>query len=92
MAAARIYALLLLVHAFMGNASLLYAKDNWVSIRTRNFLLVGNTSEGNIRNVGLKFEQFRHVFSRLYNLPPDSPYSSTVIIFKNESSFCYYGG
>ena len=41
MAVARIYSLLFLVHAFMGNASLLCAKDNWVSIRTRNFLLSG---------------------------------------------------
>ena len=87
MAIVRFFSLLFLIQAFIGNASLLCAKDNWISIRTRNFLLVGNTSEGNIRNVGLRFEQFRDAFSRLFNLPPDSPYSTTVVVFKNEISF-----
>ncbi|MFN8008320.1 MAG: tetratricopeptide repeat protein [Terriglobia bacterium] len=69
------------------NTLLLHAKDNWMSLQTRNFLLVGNTSEGNLRNVAMKFEQFRDTFSRLFKMPPEPPYPGTVIVFKNESSF-----
>jgi len=35
------------------------AKDSWVSVRSKNFLLVGNASEKEIRQVALRLEQFR---------------------------------
>ncbi len=41
------------------------AKDSWTSVRSKNFLLVGNASEKEIRQVGMRLEQFRDVFSRL---------------------------
>ena len=40
-----------------------YAKDTWVSVRSNNFFLVGNASEKEIRQVAVRLEQFRNVFS-----------------------------
>jgi tetratricopeptide (TPR) repeat protein len=64
------------------------AKDNWTSVRTRNFLLVGNGSEKEIRQVATKLEQFRDVFTRLFaGAKFNSPVPTTVIVFKNQSSY-----
>src|SRR5437867_7931696 len=65
-----------------------WAKDNWVSVRSKNFLLVGNASEKDIRQVAIRLEQFREVFSRLFTtLNVNSPVPTTVIVFKNEDSY-----
>lgn len=64
------------------------AKDTWTSVRSKNFLLVGNASEKNIRQVGVRLEQFREVFSRLFTtLNVNSPVPTTVIVFKNDDSY-----
>ncbi len=65
-----------------------FAKDTWTSVRSKNFLLVGNASEKNIRQVGVRLEQFREVFSRLFTtLNVNSPVPTTVIVFKNDDSY-----
>jgi len=64
------------------------AKDTWTSVRSKNFLLVGNASEKDIRRVGVRLEQFREVFSRLFTtLNVNSPVPTTVIVFKNDDSY-----
>ena len=64
------------------------AKDTWVSVRTKNFFMLGNASEKDIRKVGLKLEQFREVFTRLFpKMKFNTPVPTTVIVFKNDSSF-----
>jgi Tfp pilus assembly protein PilF len=64
------------------------AKDTWVSVRSRNFLLVGNASEKEIRKVGRQLEQFRDVFSRLFTeMNLTSPVPTTVVVFKSDSSY-----
>ena len=64
------------------------AKDKWTSVRSKNFLLLGNASEKDIRQVGVRLEQFREVFSRLFtSLKIDSPVPTTVIVFKNDDSY-----
>ena len=64
------------------------AKDKWTSVRSKNFLLLGNASEKEIRQVGVRLEQFREVFSRLFtSLKVDSPVPTTVIVFKNDESY-----
>lgn len=63
------------------------AKDTWTSVRSKNFLLVGNASEKEIRQVGVRLEQFREVFSRLFTtMNVNSPVPTTVIVFKNDDS------
>ena len=65
-----------------------FAKDNWVSVRSKNFFLVGNASEKEIRQVGIRLEQFREVFSRLFTRANfNSPVPTTVIVFKSDSSY-----
>jgi tetratricopeptide (TPR) repeat protein len=64
------------------------AKDTWISVRTKNFLLVGNAGEKDIRKVGLKLEQFREVFTRLFpKMRFNTPVPTTVIVFKSDSSY-----
>jgi len=64
------------------------AKDAWVSVRTKNFSLVGNAGEKEIRKVGLKLEQFREVFTLLFpTIRFNTPVPTTVIVFKNHSSY-----
>ena len=64
------------------------AKDTWTSVRSKNFLLVGNASEKDIRQVGVRLEQFREVFARLFTtMNVNSPVPTTVIVFKNDASY-----
>ncbi|HKS08102.1 MAG TPA: tetratricopeptide repeat protein [Pyrinomonadaceae bacterium] len=64
------------------------AKDNWVSVRTKNFFMIGNAGEKEIRQVGLRLEQFREVFTRLFpNMRFNTPVPTTVVVFKSHSSY-----
>ena len=64
------------------------AKDTWTSVRSKNFFLLGNASEKEIRQVGVRLEQFREVFSRLFSkINFSSPVPTTVIVFKSDSSY-----
>jgi tetratricopeptide (TPR) repeat protein len=64
------------------------AKESWISVRSENFTLVGNASEGEIREVAARLEQYRSVLARLL---PGSETSltlpTTVIVFKNDEAF-----
>jgi tetratricopeptide (TPR) repeat protein len=64
------------------------AKDNWVSVRTKNFFLIGNGSEKDIRQVALKLEQFREAFTILFpKIRFNTPVPTTVVVFKSQSSY-----
>jgi FimV-like protein len=64
------------------------AKDTWTSVRSKNFLLLGNASEKDIQKVGIRLEQFREVFQSLFTtLKVSSLVPTTVIVFKNEESY-----
>ena len=64
------------------------AKDTWTSVKSKNFLLIGNASEKDIKQVALRLEQFRDVFSRLFpKLKVNSLVPTTVVVFKNDSSY-----
>lgn len=64
------------------------AKDNWVSIRTKNFFLIGNGSEKDVRQVALKLEQFREAFTILFpKIRFNTPVPTTVVVFKSKSSY-----
>ncbi len=78
----------LFVLAIVCQNSSVSAKDTWTSIRSKNFSLIGNVSEKDLRQVGVRLEQFREVFSRLFTKTNiSSPVPTTVIVFKSDSSY-----
>src|SRR5262249_51938821 len=61
------------------------------SIRSRNFLLVGNASEAEMRRVGRTLEEFRSALAMMFpkmDQPPSVP--TTILIFKNDESLKPY--
>src|SRR5438093_7692512 len=65
-----------------------YAADKWISLRSKNFLLVGNASESQIRRVGRNLEEFRAAFGQLFPaITQKNPPPITVIVFKDDNSF-----
>ena len=42
------------------------AKDTWTKIRSKNFTVIGNTGERDIRKLAANLEEFRHVISLLF--------------------------
>jgi tetratricopeptide (TPR) repeat protein len=63
------------------------AKDNWISLRTKNFNIVSNGDERDTRQLALKLEQFRMIISRLTNTSLVAPVPITVVVFKSDGSF-----
>ena len=64
------------------------AKDTWVGVRSKNFYLIGNASEKEVRQVASRLEQFREAFIHLFpNLNFNSPVPTTVVVFKSDSSY-----
>jgi len=64
------------------------AKDEWLQIKTKNFNLIGNASEKEIRRVGIKLEQFRETFRLLFSGSKlDAPIPTNVLVFKSDSSY-----
>jgi tetratricopeptide (TPR) repeat protein len=57
-------------------------------MRSKNFYLVGNASEKDIRQVATRLEQFRDAFTRLFTKANfNSPIPTTVVVFKNDDSY-----
>ena len=66
----------------------LAAVDSWISFRSRNLLVIGNTGEKDLRQVGIRLEQFRQVVSQAFPaVGKDSPVPTTVIVFKDDVSY-----
>lgn len=67
------------------------AKDTWTSVRTKNFFLIGNASEKDIRRVATRLEQFRDVFTRLFpEVKFNDPVPTTVVVFKSDGAYKPY--
>jgi len=65
-----------------------FAADKWLSVRSKNFLLVGNASESAIRRVGRDLEEFRAGFGTLFPaIVQQAPPPITVVVFKDDASF-----
>lgn len=64
------------------------AKDEWIQIKSKNFLLIGNATEKDIRKVGTRLEEFRETFRLLFpKMSVTSQVPINVIVFKNASSY-----
>jgi len=64
------------------------AKDEWLRVRSKNFNLLGNASEKDIRKVATKLEQFRETFRQLFNQNNlNSATPTNVVVFKNSAAY-----
>src|SRR5215475_10780972 len=68
-----------------------FGADKWLSIHTKNFLLVGTASEADIRRVGRTLEEFRSAISMLFpKMEQTSSVPTTILVFKNDESLKPY--
>src|SRR5215831_6803544 len=64
------------------------AKDTWIKVQSKNFTLVGNASEKDVRLVATRLEQFRDVMIKLLSKAEfNSPVPITVVVFKSTASY-----
>lgn len=64
------------------------AKDSWVRVQTKNFTLISNTSESELRKVAIKLEQFRMSISIIFpKTKLATPIPTTVILFRTDDAF-----
>jgi tetratricopeptide (TPR) repeat protein len=86
----RIFYLTLLVCVIfsLGASASAFGKDTWINVRTKNFFLVGNASEKDIRLTATKLEQFRETFRLLF---PNAKFNQTiqtnVVVFKSDADY-----
>jgi Protein of unknown function (DUF1570) len=79
------FAVLLFTLLFSAQIS---AKDTWVNVRSKNFFLIGNASEKDIRGVATKLEQFRETFRLLFpKVKFSQSIQTNVVVFKNKSAY-----
>jgi len=79
---------LLCIGLFLSLSQSVEGKDEWIQVRSKNFFLIGNASEKDIRKVGTRLEQFRETFRQVFgstNLT--SPIPTNVVVFKSGSSY-----
>ncbi len=77
--------ILLIYSAMPGEAG---AKDAWVAVKSKNFYLIGNASEKDIRRVGTKLEQFRETFRLLFsNMKLTGAVPTNVVVFKDDGAY-----
>jgi tetratricopeptide (TPR) repeat protein len=80
-----------IITALVLSASVAHAADKWISIRSRNFVLVGNASESSIKRVARELEEFRAGLGTLFpSVNKPSPVGTTVLVFKDDASFRPY--
>jgi tetratricopeptide (TPR) repeat protein len=65
-----------------------FSKDQWTKVQSKNFTLVGNASESDMRKIAFKLEQFRQTLSLILRKASIStPVPTTVVLFKSDDSF-----
>jgi tetratricopeptide (TPR) repeat protein len=81
------FALLLVAFVF-STISFATPREEWITVKSKNFHLIGNAGEKEVRLVATKLEQFRETFRMLFpGLKVDSPTKTTVIVFKNDLTY-----
>ena len=66
----------------------IYAKDEWIMVQSKNFKMIGNASDKDIRKVATKLEQFREVFRSIFaGVNFTSVIPTNVIVFKSNSAY-----
>ncbi|MGB7209782.1 MAG: tetratricopeptide repeat protein [Pyrinomonadaceae bacterium] len=78
------FGLLLLVGIFArANAA-----ENWTEVRSRNFFLIGDAGEKDLRQAAGRLEEFREAFRMLFpQIKLDGGTRTNVVVFKNAASY-----
>lgn len=64
------------------------AAEAWTSVRTRNFLLVGDAEAGRMRELAARLEEFREVCARLLDEQHfDESVPTTVLVFRTDEAY-----
>ena len=63
------------------------AADKWTRVQSKNFTLVGNATENQIREIAEGLEVFRTAFSRFFRLREGSSVATTVLVFRSDAAF-----
>lgn len=67
------------------------AAENWIEVRTKNFVLVGDAGEKEIRQAAARLEQFRETFRMLFpRIKLDGGVRTNVVVFKNTVSYAAF--
>ncbi|PYS80362.1 MAG: hypothetical protein DMF67_20670 [Acidobacteria bacterium] len=64
------------------------ARDEWLGVRSQNFLVTGQAGEKDLRRVAVRLEEYRAAFSRLLSdehFEPSVP--TTVVVFRDERAY-----
>lgn len=67
------------------------ANDEWIQVHSKNFNLIGNADEKDIRQAAIRLEEFRAALSEVltqYNF--NSPIPTNVIVFKSANDYKPY--
>lgn len=60
----------------------------WVSVRSRNFTVVGEAREKDLRRVAVRLEEFRVALARLLpEGPKDASAPTTVVVFRDDAAY-----
>jgi hypothetical protein len=63
------------------------AKDEWLKVCSKNFRLVGNASEKDIRGVAANLERFREIFRQFFTeVNFNAAVPVNVVVFKSDES------
>jgi tetratricopeptide (TPR) repeat protein len=86
-----LHLLILTIFIFATSHAFAATKDEWVRVKSKNFNMIGNAGEKDIRRVAAKLEQFREVFRQILpKMKFTSPVPTSVIVFKDHNSFTPY--
>lgn len=67
------------------------AADAWVQVRSRNFFLIGDAAEKDIRQTAARLEHFRETIRVLFpQIKLDGGVRTNVVVFKNAASYAPY--
>ena len=63
-------------------------KETWIKLESKNFTVIGNSEEREIRKLAISLEEFRHALSLLFpQARIETPVPTTVFLFKSHRSF-----
>ncbi len=84
----RVLLLTLLCVFVLGVSVQASAADTWITVKSKNFHLVGNASEKQIRQVATKLEQFRETFRQIFpRLKLTQSIATNVVVFKTDYDY-----